>query len=73
MSYLIQVIKRIHAGDAVMFRQDYYGSNYISIKRRWLPRLPWWPRTWVRLSSQEAYEVKEALDKRRRARHGPET
>lgn len=68
MSYVPRVIKRINAGDAIVFRQDYYGSNYISIKSRWMPRLPWWPRTWVRLSTQEAYDVKEALDERRRAR-----
>ena len=68
MSYLPRVIERIQAGDAIRFRRDYYGSNYVSIKGRWQALLPWWPRSWMKLNSLEIQQVKEALHRRRRDR-----
>ena len=62
MSDVGMVLKHVEAGYRVRFFEDYYGKQWIEIRRPWLP----WPKTRLNLRNDEVVEVKAAL--RRRAR-----
>lgn len=73
MTKLERVFARIHAGDKVRFRQDFYGGDFASTHSRFWSWLPWRPTTWIKLTTQEVHVAKEALDKRRGTQRGKTT
>ena len=62
MSNLPYVWERIESGDKVRFFQDYYGRQWIELRRGWvIPR-----RIRVALTPAEILEIKSGLAHRRR-------
>lgn len=55
-------LKRVRSGDKVRFHHDFYGRQWVELKRAWF-----WPSTRVRLTAGEIVQLKAALDARRRA------
>ena len=64
MSDVGTVLKRIETGDRVRFFEDYYGRQWIEIRRPWLL----WPKTRLNLRNDQVVEIKTALRRRARAR-----
>ena len=64
MSDLNFVIQRIDAGDKVRFFEDFYGKQWIEIKRVW----QFWRKRRMYFRNDEIEQIKKALLRRRRQR-----
>jgi hypothetical protein len=63
MSQVDFVRRRLQGGDKIKFCRDYYGQQWIELRRWWLL----WPKTRVSLTAEEASELQSALRAQRRA------
>ena len=62
MSDLDFALRRVRLGDKVRFFHDFYGRQWVELKRAWF-----WPGSRVHLEASEIIQVKAALDARRRS------
>ena len=60
------VRQRVAAGDKVRFFEDFYGKQWVVVKRGWL-----FSRRRIYLKNDEIFEVKTALRQRRRMQASP--
>lgn len=65
MQDLSFVKQRIAAGDHTRFSHDYYGQQWIELRRGWIFKR----KTRVRLLPEEIMQAKAALRARRHAKH----
>ena len=71
MTNFDHVLSRISAGDKISFRQDFYGRQFVSTRRRLWSWLRILPRTWIAATPHEIDQIKAALDRRRRSSRRP--
>ena len=62
MSELAFVQRRLRIGDKVQFRRDYFGQQWVVLRRWWFL----WPKTRVRLTYEEISDLKSSMSKTQR-------
>ena len=60
-------MQRIDAGDKVRFFEDFYGKQWVEVKRGWM----FFRKKRIYLRNDQIAEIKTALVRRRRQRNAP--